>query len=92
MLLGLKGMIAVTLCCVIVGFYTILNVEDKFESWVFFLWLCLIAPLAFVSFSDLVGRTYAFAQWEGVRYLVVATPDLAYICLTLPVLEKRQVE
>lgn len=88
MLLGPKLMVVVALCCAIVGFYTILNVEDKFESWVFFLWLCLITPLAFVSISDLAGRSYAFAQWEGANYLMVTTPVyLAYICLSLPVVE-----
>lgn len=87
-MLGSKLMVVAALCCVIVGFYTILKVEDKFESWVFFFWLCLIAPLAFVSIGDLAGRSYAFAQWEGANYLMVATPVyLAYICLRLPVTE-----
>ncbi len=89
MILGPELMVFAALCCVIVGFYTILKVEDKFESWVFSLWLCLITPLAFVSIGDLAGRSYAFAQWEGANYLIVATPVyLAYICLSLPVTEK----
>jgi len=63
-----------------------LRLSDTYPSWLFFLWLGLVIPLAGVSFGDLwVWRHVNLAAWEGANYLLVPLPVLvAYVVMQVP--------
>jgi hypothetical protein len=69
--------------CAIVAAYVILRCGDRFDSWVFMLWLSLLVPMALLSLGGLMNRSFDFARWEEANYLVVPVPVYVfYVCLT----------
>ncbi len=66
-----------------VAWLTFSKVTDNLTSWLLFLWIGLVTPLAFVASGDLwVHRHFDFALWEGANYLILPFPALvAYIAL-----------
>jgi hypothetical protein len=75
--------ISLILSALAVGWLTLTKVTDNLVSWLFFLWLGLVTPLAFTAFGDLVyRRNFQFADWEGANYLLVPLAALvSYIVL-----------
>lgn len=75
--------IVLLLSALTVGWLTLTKVSDNLVSWLFFLWLGLLIPLAFAAFGDLVyQRNFQFAAWEGANYFLVSLAALvSYIVL-----------
>ena len=75
--------ISLILSALAVGWLTLTKVTDNLVSWLFFLWLGLVTPLAFSAFGDLIyRRNFHFAGWEGANYLLVPLAALvSYVVL-----------
>jgi hypothetical protein len=75
--------ISLIICALAIGWLTLKNVTDNLVSWLFYLWLALFTPLAFITFADLMYRRhFDFAAWEGANYLLVPLAALvSYIVL-----------
>lgn len=54
--------------------WAVLKRAVELDEWLFYLWLVLVVPLAFVSLGDLFSCGFDFARWEGANYLGVLMP------------------
>ena len=61
--------------CTIIGTLTIFFLKNTLESWLFFLWLCLIAPLLIGGFFCLIHEHWDI-QGIGFGYITLTAPIL----------------
>jgi len=50
---------------------TFFKAKTRFDSWLFYFWLCMAIPISCVSFGELIVRGFNLTLWEGANYLIV---------------------
>jgi hypothetical protein len=82
---------------IVTGWFAMRGLTKNPLSWVFFLWVILAIPFAFVGFGELISNGFfssqAWAAWEGKGYVLFTIPLLiARITLNLAQRPRAQVQ